>query len=103
METRVVAASCYSLCQITAGGFARKVGTGIFSDEVMLSAVRSESRMNFTIISDSINTFARLYSTAKGSELVLNIAIGEPTGNKGFTLAVKITVKGRREPLCEKR
>ena len=103
METRVVAASCYSLCQITAGGFPRKVGTGIFSDEVMLSAVRSESRLNFTIISGSINTFARLYSTAKGSELVLNIAITEPTGNKGFTLAVKITVKGRREPLCEKR
>jgi len=103
METRVVAASCYSLCQITAGGFARNVGTGFFSDEVMLIAVRSESRMNFTIISDSINTFARLCSTAKGSELVLNIAIAEPTGNKGFTLAVKITVKGRRELLCEKR
>ena len=68
METRVVAASCYSLCQITAGGFPRKVGTGIFSDEVMLSAVRSESCMNFTIISDSINNFA---STAKGSELAL--------------------------------
>ena len=103
METRVVATSCYSLCQITAGGFARKIGTGFFSDEVMLIAVRSESRMNFTIISDSINTFARLCSTAKGSELVLNISIAEPTGNKGFTLAVEITVKGRCEPLREKR
>ena len=103
METRVVATSCYSLCQITAGGFARKIGIGFFSDEVMLIAVRSESRMNFTIISDSINTFARLCSTAKGSELVLNISIAEPTGNKGFTLAVEITVKGRCEPLREKR
>ena len=103
MEVRVVAASCYSLCQITAGGFPRKVGTGIFSDEVMLSAVQSESRLNFTIISDSINTFARLYSTAKGSELVPNIAIAEPTDNKGFTLAVEINVKGRHQPLREKR
>ena len=103
METRVVATSCYSLCQITAGGFARKIGIGFFSDEVMLIAVRSESRMNFTIISDSTNTFARLRFTAKGSELVLNISIAEPTGNKGFTLAVEITVKGRCEPLREKR
>ena len=103
MKTRAVAASCYSLCQITEGGSPRKVGTGIFSDEVMLSAVRSKSRINFNKISDSINTFERLCSTATGSELVLNIAITEPTGNKGFTLAVKITVKGRRELLCEKR
>ena len=103
METGVVAASCYSLCKITAGGFARKVEAGIFSDEVMLSAVRIESRMNFIITSDSINIFSLLYSTAKGSELVPNIAIAEPTGNKGFTLAVEINVKGRHQPLREKR
>ena len=102
METHVVATSCYSLRQITSGGFSWKVGNGTFFDEVMLSAVRNESRINFNIISDSFNTFEHLYSTAKFRETVFYIVIVEPTGNKGLAGAVEIIFKGRREPLREK-
>lgn len=103
-EGRAIAAARRVQAEIAAGDFARDVGIGIFTGEVISGAIGGETRMDFTVIGDSVNIAARLCSAAAGGEVVADVRTVDAAGmDSGFGAVEEIAVKGRRDPLRVRR
>ena len=102
-ESRVVSAARRVLNAVNAGDFPRDVGIGIYTGEVISGAIGGETRMDFTVIGDSVNMSARLCSAAVGGELVVDADTAARAGDGDFEASETISVKGRREPLRVRR
>jgi adenylate cyclase len=79
-----------------------KIGIGINTGEMVMGAMGSEERMDYTVIGDSVNLGARLCSIAKGGQILLTEHclkyLPEP---QKFTLVAldPISVKGKAKPV----
>jgi adenylate cyclase len=79
-----------------------KVGIGINTGEMVMGAMGSPERMDYTVIGDNVNLGARLCSSAKaGQILVSGSTAGLISGNPEFHLKRldPLTVKGKEKPI----
>ena len=78
------------------------VGVGVAAGEVVYGAMGSESRMDFTVIGDVVNTGARLCSAADGDQvLVTEVVAAALDASRDIELVAHapLQVKGKREPV----
>ena len=76
------------------------VGVGIAAGEMIYGAMGSESRMDFTVIGDVVNTGARLCSAAEGDQVLVTEAVAAALGaSRDIELFPHepIQVKGKRD------
>lgn len=76
------------------------VGMGCNTGEVVMGNLGSSTRLNYTVIGDSVNTAARLYNVAKGGETIISESTWEEV--KDFVEVEElepVTVKGKVKPL----
>ena len=79
------------------------VGVGINVGEVVLGAMGSDERMDYTAIGDTVNLAARLCSAAKGGEVLVTQSMADAAKpNQEFTLErlEPILVKGKPDPVA---
>ncbi len=78
------------------------VGIGIAAGEMVYGAMGSESRMDFTVIGDVVNTGARLCSAADADEVLVTQAVASAvraSADLELVTHQPIQVKGKREPV----
>lgn len=78
------------------------VGIGISSGIVVYGAIGHESRMDFTVIGDVVNTGARLCSAAAGDQILVTASVRDAVGDSRdleFQATEPLSVKGKREPI----
>jgi adenylate cyclase len=78
------------------------VGIGINSGEVVMGAMGSEDRMDYTVIGDAVNLGARLCSAARGGQILISEAASRLLRNsESFTLLPlePMAVKGKAQPI----
>jgi adenylate cyclase len=85
---------------IDTGGTELQVGIGVHQGEVIMGAIGSENRADFTAIGDNMNTAARLCSAAAGGETIVSKSVRDAVYTE-FDLdgPYRLRVKGKREPL----
>lgn len=79
------------------------VGCGISTGEVVHGPIGSAARMDFTVIGDVVNTGARLCSAARGSEVIVSVAVRDAVGELPDIELVALEplqLKGKREPFA---
>ncbi len=79
------------------------VGIGINSGEVIMGAMGSRERMDYTVLGDAVNLAARLCSHAgRGQTLISRATHAAVVDRSGFTAEAlpPIQVKGKREPVA---
>jgi class 3 adenylate cyclase len=78
------------------------IGVGINSGEMILGAMGSEQRMDFTVIGDAVNLGARLCSVAARGEVVTSLVSRELANDLteiSFESREPVKVKGKSEPI----
>lgn len=85
---------------IETGGTELEVGIGVHQGQVIMGAIGSENRADFTAIGDNMNTAARLCSAAAGGETIISRSVRDLVYTE-FDLdgPYMLRVKGKREPL----
>lgn len=77
-----------------------KVGTALHRGFVIHGFVGSESRMQYTVIGDTVNTAARLCKVAAGNQVVVTRSILEAEGPRLITRALpSVVVPGKTESI----
>lgn len=79
-----------------------RIGIGINTGEMVMGAMGSEERMDYTVIGDHVNLGARLCSVAKGGQILLSEnALKHLTEPQKFKLIAldPIRVKGKEKPI----
>lgn len=79
-----------------------RIGIGINTGEMVMGAMGSEERMDYTVIGDNVNLGARLCSAAKGGQILLSEnALKYLTEPQKFKLIAldPIKVKGKEKPI----
>lgn len=89
-----------------AGGLAEDdhihIGVGINSGEMILGAMGSEQRMDFTVIGDAVNLGARLCSVAARGEVITSLVsrtLAKDLTGLSFHVREPVRVKGKSEPI----
>ena len=78
------------------------VGIGVNSGEVIMGAMGSRDRMDYTVLGDAVNLAARLCSHAGRGQTLVSRASYEAIGDMAafaVTLLDPIQVKGKRDPV----
>lgn len=76
------------------------VGIGINSGEVVMGAMGSENRMDYTVLGNTVNLGARLCSAAKAEQILISNTVYRHLERKiPLTELERITVKGIKEPV----
>lgn len=85
---------------IDTGGENLQVGIGVHQGEVIMGAIGSENRADFTAIGDNMNTASRLCSAAQGGETIISESVRDSVYTE-FNLdgPYRLRVKGKRDPL----
>ena len=92
----------YAVEKARDGEEAIAVGAGIAYGDVVYGAIGSESRMDFTVIGDVVNTGARLCSRAAPSEVLVSAPVFEAVGTLEDILFERVEplgLKGKAVPL----
>ena len=79
-----------------------RIGVGVDVGEVVVGAMGSDHRKDFTVLGDHVNTAARLCSAARPDETLITEATFdrlEASGQKRFTEQAPLEVKGKAKPL----
>ena len=79
------------------GGLA--VGVGIDTGEVVLGAIGSEKRADFTVIGDHVNFAARLCGAAQAGQVIVSEATRRAAGGRVRAKGpYRVRVKGKQDP-----
>ncbi len=87
---------------IASGGRVIKAGIGLHTGLVVAGNMGSESRLNYSVIGDTVNTAARLESITRHygvSNLVSDVSRNACSGSFEWREIDLVRVKGRREPI----
>jgi adenylate cyclase len=79
-----------------------KLGIGINTGDMVMGAMGSKDRMDYTVIGDSVNLGARLCSAAKPGQILLSeFSVNAMAGDAEFKLLTlePLIVKGKRDPV----
>jgi len=82
-------------------GSALAVGIGINAGDVVIGAMGSTQRMDFTVIGDAVNVAARLCSAAKPGQVLVSVETAAKAGPlEGLCIdpLEPLSLKGKREP-----
>ena len=77
------------------------IGIGINTGSMVMGAMGSKDRMDFTVIGDNVNLGARLCSAAAAGEVIISESTNKLLEGKNFQLTKldPITVKGKEKPI----
>ena len=77
------------------------IGIGINTGPIVMGAMGSKDRMDFTIIGDNVNLSARLCDAAKPGEIIISKNTKEYLTDNTFNLKKidSIKVKGKEKPI----
>jgi adenylate cyclase len=79
-----------------------KLGIGINTGDMVMGAMGSKDRMDYTVIGDSVNLGARLCSAAKPGQILLSeFSVNAMAGDAEFKLLTlePLIVKGKQDPV----
>ena len=79
-----------------------RIGIGVNTGEVIMGAMGSRERMDYTVLGDAVNVAARLCSQARSGQTLVTRATLDAAGEPGtFTVEAlaPIQLKGKREPV----
>jgi len=78
-----------------------QIGIGINTGAMVMGAMGSKDRMDFTVIGDNVNLGARLCGSAKAGEVLISENTEKLLGNTNFKLKKldPIQVKGKEKPI----
>ena len=77
------------------------VGMGLNTGDVVMGNLGASSRMNYTVIGDSVNVAARLYNVAKGGEIIVSeTTYAECKEIVEVDALQPVTVKGKSRPIA---
>jgi adenylate cyclase len=77
------------------GDYARGIGIGIFSGQVIAGGIGPKDRLDYTIIGDAVNVSARLCTLAQEGEIVVDSDTLKQSKEGGFGSEQSVSVKGR--------
>lgn len=76
------------------------VGMGINTGDLVMGNLGARSRMNYTVIGDTVNTAARLYNVAKGGQIIISQATYDEVRDYVEVVELEpVSVKGKVEPI----
>ena len=77
------------------------IGIGINSGPIVMGAMGSKDRMDFTIIGDNVNLSARLCDVAKPGEIIISNNTKKYLSDNKFNIKrlKPIKVKGKEKPI----
>ncbi len=102
-EARAIDAAREALRRLDMAGLPRGVGIGIYTGRSSWARSDLPSRMDFTVIGDSVNIAARLCGAAARGEILADQETVTAAGDTRFGPAETVSVKGRHNQLQVQR